>query len=150
MHTLPNPRYNPTSQTHLQSHTSDPSTCICTYFASRAHKGRIVGPTEINTAVKQAVTDLGLARNGLGSHSLHAGGAMAMHLNNISHDTIKKMGRGPMVQQHVGPATRSSCTSTNKSPFSRKTSLPKCHAHSSFTTSNSNGSQHPPCTPTPP
>ena len=83
---------------HIQSHTSDPSTCIGTYFSSRAHKGRIVGPTDINTAVKQAVTDLGLARNGLlashvGSHSLRAGGAMAMHLNHISHDTIKKMGR---------------------------------------------------------
>jgi hypothetical protein len=52
----------------------------------------------MTNAIRRAVTTLGLARNGLsaslvGSHSLRAGGAMAMYLNGVSHNTIKKMGR---------------------------------------------------------
>ena len=49
-------------------------------------------------AVKQSTGYLGLEQHRLhkshvGSHSLRAGGAMAMHLNGISDNTIKKMGR---------------------------------------------------------
>ena len=52
----------------------------------------------INNAVKNAVTTLGLEKQGLqndlvGSHSLRAGGAMAMHLQGISDTTIQKLGR---------------------------------------------------------
>ena len=52
----------------------------------------------MNTAIKNAVNALGLHRYGLltahvGSHSLRAGGAMAMHLTGVRHDIIKKMGR---------------------------------------------------------
>jgi len=52
----------------------------------------------MNTAVKQGVKNLGLQQFGLhpdhvGSHSLRAGGAMAMHLAGVDHNTIKKMGR---------------------------------------------------------
>jgi len=35
----------------------------------------------------------GLLPQHVGSHSLRAGGAMAMHLNKVDHNTIKKMGR---------------------------------------------------------
>jgi hypothetical protein len=47
--------------------------------------------------VKSAVSLLGLAKKGFppasaSSHSLHAGGAMAMHLNNIDRDKIRKQG----------------------------------------------------------
>jgi hypothetical protein len=80
-------------------HTRDPQTCISTYFPTRDSKyPRLVRATEMNTAVKHAVVALGLDRNGLtpalvGSHSLRAGGAMAMYLNGVPHATIKKMGR---------------------------------------------------------
>ena len=52
----------------------------------------------INTAIKDAVVKLklhqqGIKREFVGSHSLRAGGAMAMHLNGVSDNTIKKMGR---------------------------------------------------------
>ena len=80
---------------HIRAHTSRRDTVLGTYFASTSHKGRILGESDMNTALKQAVKDLGLARNGIlpehvGSH----GGAMAMHLNKVeTARTIKKMGR---------------------------------------------------------
>jgi hypothetical protein len=48
--------------------------------------------------VKSAVRSLGLDKKGfppeaVSSHSLRAGGAMAMHLNHIDRDTIRKQGR---------------------------------------------------------
>ena len=53
---------------------------------------------EIRKAVKRAVIKLGLAKNGLtenrvGSHSLRAGGAMALNFAGAKRDTIKKFGR---------------------------------------------------------
>ena len=59
--------------------------------------GRHITGRLINNAVRQAVKDLKLHENGLpeklvGSHSLHAGGAMALHLNGVKDNTIKKMG----------------------------------------------------------
>ena len=52
----------------------------------------------ISNALKHSVDDLGLHHQGLSSkdvssHSLRAGGAMAMFLNGISDTTIKKIGR---------------------------------------------------------
>jgi hypothetical protein len=52
----------------------------------------------INTAIKTAVKGLNLHHQGItsdlvGSHSLCAGSAMAMHLNGVGDNTIKKMGR---------------------------------------------------------
>ena len=52
----------------------------------------------MNKAIKYTVKMLDLDKKGLlpehvGSHSLRAGGAMAMHLNKVDHNTIKKMGR---------------------------------------------------------
>jgi len=83
---------------HIQSHTTDHNTMLGTYFTPKHPTGRAITAADINTAVKSSVADLGLERNGLhrnhvGSHSLRAGGAMAMHLHGIPHNTIKKMGR---------------------------------------------------------
>ena len=83
---------------HIQANTSDPTTIISTYFQTPYCKGRAISANDINQGVKSAVTRLGLANNGLhqnlvGSHSLRAGGAMAMHLQGIDTNTIKKMGR---------------------------------------------------------
>lgn len=70
---------------------------ISTYF--EAHWGaQVLRCGDINTAVKKAVRATGLVEKGfppssVSSHSLRAGGAMAMHLNKVSSDTIRKMGR---------------------------------------------------------
>jgi len=68
------------------------------YFKHPGSKGLQPMASAINTAIKQAVVDLGLDKKGLtpdlvSSHSLRAGGAMAMHLNGVSPITIQKMGR---------------------------------------------------------
>ena len=52
----------------------------------------------MTAALQRAVTTLGLHKKGLtpnliGSHSLRAGGAMAMYINGVPHDTIQKIGR---------------------------------------------------------
>lgn len=83
---------------HIYAHTADQNTMLGTYFAAPHPLGRALTAADINTAVKSSVSELGLERNGLhrnhvGSHSLRAGGAMAMHLHGIPHNTIKKMGR---------------------------------------------------------
>ena len=83
---------------HILANTSDPTTIISTYFQTPFCKGRVISANDINKGVKSAVTQLGLVNNGLhqdlvGSHSLRAGGAMAMHLQGIDTNTIKKMGR---------------------------------------------------------
>jgi hypothetical protein len=57
-----------------------------------------VTPTHINTCVKSAARTIGLYNMGyepsdVSSHSLRAGGAMALFLNGADIPTIKKMGR---------------------------------------------------------
>jgi hypothetical protein len=54
--------------------------------------------TDINSALKSAVTCLNMKKHGfqvtqISSHSLRAGSAMVLHLNNIPTHTIRKMGR---------------------------------------------------------
>ena len=82
---------------HIHKFTTDPNTMIGTWFNNKG-EGRHITARLINKAVKDAVTDLHLDKSGLpketvGSHSLRAGGAMALHLNNVSDNTIKKIGR---------------------------------------------------------
>ena len=81
----------------LNIFTTDPNTMIGTWFNNKG-EGRHITARLINKAVKDAVTDLHLDKSGLpeetvGSHSLRAGGAMALHLNNVSDNTIKKIGK---------------------------------------------------------
>ena len=57
-----------------------------------------ISSPHINKSLKQAASDIGLyqlgyTENDVSSHSLRAGGAMAMHLSGLSVPTIQKMGR---------------------------------------------------------
>jgi hypothetical protein len=83
---------------HITAHTSNPNTIISTYFESSLRAGKIMRATDINSALKAAVLRLDMKKHGfeaaqISSHSLRAGGAMALHLNNIPTHTIRKMGR---------------------------------------------------------
>ena len=60
--------------------------------------GRHITGRLINNAGREAVRDMKFHENGLpeksvGSHSLRAVGAMALHLNGVEDNTIKKMGQ---------------------------------------------------------
>jgi hypothetical protein len=83
---------------HIMHHMSGQSIdIISTYFTTKG-TAKVLASSAINTEVKVAVVALGLDKHGfsrssVSSHSLRAGGAMAMHLNNVSRDHIRKMGR---------------------------------------------------------
>jgi hypothetical protein len=71
---------------------------ISTYLSPGAKGPRPLQAGDINTMVKTASRALHLDKQGfppeaVSSHSLRAGGAMAMHLNGIDRDTIRKQGR---------------------------------------------------------
>jgi hypothetical protein len=79
-------------------HTQNPNTAISTYYAFPYPHPQQVTPSQINTVLKNAISQMGLHRYGfsktnVSSHSLRAGGAMAMKLNGIDTITIKKHGR---------------------------------------------------------
>jgi hypothetical protein len=79
-------------------HTNNTNTAISTYFDFPLRHPHQVSPSQVNTVLKKAVTQMGLqrygfTRNNVSSHSLGAGGAMAMKLNGIDTITIKKHGR---------------------------------------------------------
>lgn len=69
---------------------------LCTFFD---HLGKgVVLDSDINGLIKIAVADLKLPTNGIpvervGTHSLRAGGAMALAVNGESREMIKKIGR---------------------------------------------------------
>jgi hypothetical protein len=77
---------------HITMHTPNSKTKISTYFDSTICPGKLICATDINSALKSAVTRLDMKKHGfqvaqISSHSLRAGGAMALHLNNIpTHD----------------------------------------------------------------
>jgi hypothetical protein len=73
------------------------ATCLSAYIANDGSQRHVLA-SDINQAVKQAVAKLGLISKGfnltfVSSHSLRAGGAMALKLHGYDRDTIKKMGR---------------------------------------------------------
>ena len=79
-------------------HTINQDTIIETFFTPTYPQGKSVTAAKMNKAIKYAVKFLDLNKKGLlpehvGSHSLRAGGATAMYLNKVDHNTIKKMGR---------------------------------------------------------
>jgi len=82
----------------IMSHPNgSPDDIISTYFTTKG-EAKVLTSYVINTTVKTAVKATGLVEHGfpltsVSSHSLRAGGAMAMHLNNVDRDTIRKMGR---------------------------------------------------------
>ena len=82
----------------IMANTANPNVGISTYFPRSQYVSRELTAADMNRAIKHAVGALRLETNGLtpahvGSHSLRAGGAMAMYLNGVPHDTIRKMGR---------------------------------------------------------
>jgi hypothetical protein len=79
-------------------HTTDTNTAISTYYDFPWQQPRQITPSHVNTIIKNAVQQMGLhkfgfTRQNVSSHSLRAGGAMAMKLNGIDTITIKKHGR---------------------------------------------------------
>ena len=83
---------------HIMSNHATPDTPIYYYKQFLHLSWKQVNPTEINKAVKHAagavgLYNLGYSQDDVSSHSLRAGGAMAMHINNIDTITIRKMGR---------------------------------------------------------
>jgi hypothetical protein len=75
-----------------------PTDIISTYASAKTHRPLPLQASDINAMVKHAVRALKLDEKGfppaaVSSHSLRAGGAMAMHLNHIDRDTIRKQGR---------------------------------------------------------
>jgi hypothetical protein len=82
---------------HIHSHTSNPKTIVSTYFPNGSRTGKLMRGSDINCALKAAVTKLDMKQHGfqmaqISSHSLRAGGAMALHLINVPTHTIRKMG----------------------------------------------------------
>ena len=77
--------------------TGNDNITISTYYPTPTAPQQITA-AHINKAMKATVKTLGLERFGfattqVGSHSLRAGGAMAMQLNGIDATIIKKHGR---------------------------------------------------------
>ncbi|KAG7368937.1 hypothetical protein IV203_031680 [Nitzschia inconspicua] len=83
---------------HIRQHTSNPTTMLGTYFTGHKHIAKQVTVTDITTALKNTVQVLVLSRYNItpadiSSHSLRAGGAMALHLGGVQVHTIKILGR---------------------------------------------------------
>jgi hypothetical protein len=84
---------------YIMSHPECAATSIIsTYYSPHTKTARPLQSTDINKLIKSAVVLLGLDKKGfppewVSSHSLRAGGAMAMHLNHIDRDKIRKQGR---------------------------------------------------------
>jgi hypothetical protein len=83
----------------ILNHTMSSGTdIISTYYSPSAKRSIPLQAGDINTMVKTAVRALHLDKQGfppesVSSHLLRAGGAMAMHLNGIDRDKIRKQGR---------------------------------------------------------
>ena len=82
---------------HIMSHTANQATPLSTYYTPDGAVHNVLA-SHINQAVKSAVVLLGLSKQGfhpsrVSSHSLRAGGAMALKLHGYDRDTIKKLGR---------------------------------------------------------
>ena len=82
---------------HILLHKNNQDTIIGTFFTPTYPQGKGVTAAKMNKT-KNTVQMLDLDKKGLlpehvGSHSLRTGGAMAMYLNKVDQNTIKKMGR---------------------------------------------------------
>jgi integrase len=82
---------------HIISNGGSDASYLYTYYLPSGVE-RYIDANEINTALKAAagsfgLYDLGYGKGDVSSHSLRAGGAMAMHLNGCSDLKIRKQGR---------------------------------------------------------
>ena len=81
---------------HLRNNEAKQEETISTYWD---HLGKCnITDEDMRVALRRAVIKLGLAKNGItskrvGTHSLRAGGAMALKFAGADRDDIKKMGR---------------------------------------------------------
>jgi Phage integrase family len=83
---------------HILSNKGTSSTNIFCYTHPLKVGWQTITSQHINNTLKQAAGEIGLyllgyTFNDISSHSLRAGGAMAMHLNGVDANTIRKMGR---------------------------------------------------------
>jgi hypothetical protein len=109
---------------HIMANTTDLNTAISTYYEAPQHPCQIT-PAQINAAIKTNVLQLGLhqfgfTRDNVSSHSLRAGGAMAMKLNGVDTITIKKHGRWSSntfldyIHEQIGALTAGVATQMSK------------------------------------
>ena len=82
---------------HIRAHTTNLDTMLGSYFLPGKGQKSITSYS-MTEAVRKAAQNLhldrqGLTRANLASHSLRAGGAMALHISKVSDNIIKKMGR---------------------------------------------------------
>jgi hypothetical protein len=82
---------------HIYCHTRDKSTLFAAYYQPNASKWHLT-PSHVNTFPKQTAATMPLHQlnipiSRISSHSLRAGGAVALHLNNVPAHTIQIMGR---------------------------------------------------------
>lgn len=82
---------------HILQRGGNPDSPISTYFNQLGTPKQVI-QGDINTAIKDASNAVGLYNKGydrkrVSSHSLRAGGAMALHLTGTRPETIQKMGR---------------------------------------------------------
>ena len=83
---------------HILSNGATPDTPIYNYRHFLYQSWRQIKADDITKALKHAAAATGLyvlgyTQDDVSSHSLRAGGAMAMHLNGVKTTTIRKMGR---------------------------------------------------------
>ena len=99
---LKNPEHCPVralaQQVHyILSHGGTSSSLLCTYFNQKGEEKTVTSQDMIKavrTATKLlSLEGVGISSDLVGSHSLRAGGAMAMKLNGESDTTIMKFGR---------------------------------------------------------
>ena len=81
---------------HILSHGGDSDTLLCSYFDKEVW--HMVSSKHMVDTVRKVANTLKLQSSGIdldliGSHSLRAGGAMALKLHGYEDTTIKKMGR---------------------------------------------------------
>ena len=82
---------------YILQNTADASTHLGTYWDCKGNP-KILRSSVITATIKLAVTEMGLEANGIppssvSSHSIRAGGAMALHLAGVHSHLIQKMGR---------------------------------------------------------
>ena len=92
---------------HLRDNGAKQDTIISSYW-DHPDKGNITD-VDIRVTVRQAVILLDLEKNEIpahrvGTHSLRAGGAVALKFAGADHDNIKKMGTRLRNTQRGGPA----------------------------------------------
>lgn len=85
---------------HILSNGGSSESYLCELYNNCNGEPTLIGQSTINSSIKAACRKMGLFEPGYGytkklvsSHSLRAGGAMALKLNGADRDTIRKQGR---------------------------------------------------------